>query len=251
MKKLFILMILCCFIVSCKIDLYSNLTEKEINEMMDLLDENGIKSEKTHGEEKSWTIRVESKDFGNAIEILNAWGYPRPKYDNLGKIFEKSGFVSSPLEEKSRLNYAISEQISEAISNIDGVISTKVILVLPNDDSLDDNKVSQSSASVMIKYRSNINIEQYTAKIKNLVSKSVPGLIYDNISLALFPTNIELKLENKDNDTLNILGIKILNDSLINLILLLSTIFIVIFIETSFILYKFWYQKRPEKIKDE
>jgi len=180
-------MIACLFFLSsCKVELYSNLQEREINEMLSILIRNGISCEKVPGEEMTWNLFTQEEEIARAVEVLSKNGYPKDKFQTMGKIFKKEGLISSPLEERIRFIYALSQEVSATISKIDGVLAARVHIVLPENDPLSD-KLVPSSASVFIKHQPNSNIESSVLKIKELVVNSIEGLEYKKVSVALFP----------------------------------------------------------------
>lgn len=173
-----------------KVVLYSNLQEKEVNEMTAILLSRGINAVKVIGTvEHEWSVEVNKHDVAQAVDILNAYGYPHDKFESLGKIFEKSGLVSSPSEERIRFMYALSQGLAETISQIDGVLTARVHVVLQNNDPFSDFK-TPSSASVFIKYRRGSGVENIASQIKRLVANSIEGLNYDKISLIYVPSDL-------------------------------------------------------------
>jgi type III secretion protein J len=170
--------------------LYTGLREKDANEMVSILLSQGIGAEKKPGEENTWVAWVDSNSFANAIAILNESGYPKDKFSSLGEVFKKTGLVSSPLEERIRFMYALSETLAETISHIQGVATARVNIVLPENDPYTDKKLP-SSASVFITHLPNANIEDFIREIKNLVASSIEGLQYDKVTVALFPAQLD------------------------------------------------------------
>ena len=104
-------------------------------------------------------------------------------------MFKREGFVSSPLEERARLMHAMSQEISNTIANIDGVVTARVHLVVPERNPLVD-KLQPAAAAVFIKHRADRNLPSQIAQIKALVVNSIEGLTYDNVTVALFPAEI-------------------------------------------------------------
>lgn len=173
-----------------KIVLFSNLPEKEVNEMLAILLSRGIPAQKVIGtEEGFWNIDVAKEDIAQSVDILNDYGYPHDHFESLGKVFQKSGLVSSPSEERIRFMYALSQSLSETISQIDGVLTARVHVVLQNNDPFSDLK-SPSSASVFIKYRRGSGVEGLASQIKRLIANSIEGLNYDKISLVYVPADV-------------------------------------------------------------
>jgi type III secretion protein J len=166
-------------------ELYGKLSEGQANEMIAALQRAGIEAQKSDGGEAGWTLTTAKGDFGRAVEILNAQGYPRQDFATLGSVFKKEGFVSSPTEERARLNWGLSQELSRTLTEIDGVVQARVHLALPEEAPLAEQK-APASASVFIKYRPGTDINAQIGKIKALVVNSIEGLKYENVSVETF-----------------------------------------------------------------
>lgn len=181
------LLVLCLLLTGCgKVPLFSELTEHEANEMMAILLQRDMACVKRAGKEQRWTLEVAPRDFSRAVEVLKAQGYPRDKFVRIGDVFQKSGLVSSPTEERIRYMYALSQEIADTLMRIDGVMNARVHIVIPDNDPL-ATKITPSSAAVFIRYRPGFDLESLTPQLKNLVTRSIEGLNYDNVSLVLVP----------------------------------------------------------------
>jgi type III secretion protein J len=180
---------LCLVLAGCgRSELYSKLSETQVNEMIAVLQSAGISSTKEDGGEAGWTLETSKGDFGRAVQVLSAQGYPREDFASLGTVFKKEGFVSSPTEERARLVYGLSQELTHTISDIDGVVQARVQLALPQNRPLADaDQQTPPSAAVFVKYRPGANIEAQVGKIKALVVNSVEGLKIDNVSVETFP----------------------------------------------------------------
>jgi type III secretion protein J len=170
----------------CKTELYSNLSEKEANEMLTTLLRNGIASDKVSDRKATFTVRVAETQMADAVEILNEYGFPRESFESMGNLFKKEGLISSPLEERIRFIYALSQSVSETLSQIDGVITARVNVVLPENDPFAE-RIKPASASVFIKYRPDTNLQDIKSEIKMIVEKSIEGLDYEKISVVMLP----------------------------------------------------------------
>ena len=186
------------FLSGCgKVELYSNLEEQEANEMMAVLLDKGISIDKTAGKEETYSILVDKANFSVSVDVLQKFGYPKQRYELIGDVFQKSGLVSTPSEERIRFMHALSQELEKTISDIDGVVKARVHIVLPDSNPFVDVKYP-ASASVFVNYRTDSDVENSVPKIKNLVMNSIEGLEYENISMALFPANIdEVAIRNK------------------------------------------------------
>ncbi|WP_295409481.1 type III secretion system inner membrane ring lipoprotein SctJ [uncultured Thiocystis sp.] len=168
-----------------QIELYSNLSEREGNEILAVLLGHNIAATKSRAKEFV-TISVPKTEVAYAIEILRRQGFPREQFSDLGQIFQKQGLISSPMEERVRYTYGLSQMLAETLTQIDGVLSARVLIVLP-EAAVFGQPQAPSSASVFVKYLPGVEIEEAIPRIKTLVQNSVDGLSYDKISVALFP----------------------------------------------------------------
>ena len=169
----------------CKTDLYTGLSEIEANEMLSILIDHGIQSEKFLNKDGLHNIQVDEQDLSESVQLLKRMGYPKQKFKSMGEIFVKDGMISSPQEESARLNFALSQELSSTISLIDGVVSARVHVVLPEKDSYGNESV-KAAASVFIKHTDKLMVENVVPKVKSLVSNSVEKLEYDQVSVSLF-----------------------------------------------------------------
>ena len=166
-------------------ELYTGLTQRQANEMTAVLRNAGIDAQKVPRDAGRYAVQAPHENFAQAIEVLRANGYPREGYDTLGQVFKKEGFISSPLEERARFTHALSQEISNTIASIDGVVVARVHLAVPERDPLSD-KTKLSSASVFIKHRPGVDLSGRVGQVKALVVNAIEGLPYDNVTVALF-----------------------------------------------------------------
>ncbi|UVC15236.1 type III secretion system inner membrane ring lipoprotein SctJ [Mesorhizobium onobrychidis] len=183
--RLFVLPLLVA-LSSCKVDLYTQLQEREANEMLALLMDNGVDAVRVAAKDGTSTIQVDEKLLAYSINLLNGKGLPRQSFKNLGDIFQGSGLIASPTEERARYVYALSEELSRTISDIDGVFSVRVHVVLPHNDLLRAG-ATPSSASVFIRHDAKAELSVLVPKIKMLVADSIEGLSYDKVEVVLVP----------------------------------------------------------------
>ena len=196
-----------------KVDLYSNLPEREANLMMAALLEDGVDCVKEAGdEENTWKLMVTSDDFSHSVNVLDDMGYPMDKRDRMGAVFQKSGLVSSPTEDRIRYVYALSEELAETISRIDGVVDARVHVVLPNNDPFAE-KVQPASASVFIKHRSDVELSASRAQVQELVAKSIEGLTPENVEVFMDELRATVLPKSRQLECTRIMGIQVLSSS--------------------------------------
>lgn len=173
-------------LMSCakQVPLFSDLREEEANEVMAALMDREVGVTKVPGKEDKWALQVKADDFPFAMQTLQAMGLPRQSFQRMGEIFQKSGLVSSPTEERVRFIYALSQELSETFMKIDGVVAARVHIALPDTDPLAE-ETNPASAAVFIKCRPGYNLASNTQDLKNLVTRSIEGLKQENVELVI------------------------------------------------------------------
>jgi type III secretion protein J len=170
-----------------EVQLYSNVPERDVNEMMAVLLQKGIAATKETGSEGTWTLTVPSDAFSEAVRVLNAMGFPRTKAEGLGETFKKSGLISSPSEERIRFMAALAHELEATLAQFEGVVAARVHIVLPENDPLGE-KLNPSRASVFIRHLEDADIESRVDEVKNLVVNSIEGLEREKVAVYLSPT---------------------------------------------------------------
>ncbi len=169
-----------------KVDLYSRLGEREATEMLALLLRNNIDTERVTAKDGTSTLQVERSRIPDAVALMKANQLPRSEYANMGEIFEQKGIVSSPIAERARLIYALSQELSRTLSDIDGVLTARVHVVLPTNNPLRGEN-GPSSAAVFIRHDARTAMADLLPQIKTLVAGSIEGLSYSKVSVILLP----------------------------------------------------------------
>lgn len=187
------ILVLSVWLVACgaRVELLTGISENEANEALAALLEAGIKAGKLPGKDGMVSLDVEQSQVALAVGIMRAEGLPRERYAKMGEIFRKEGLISSPLEERARYLWALSQELSATVSQIDGVIKARVHVVLP-EHSTGGDPALPSSAAVFIKHKASSNLDDSVPQIKRLVSNSIPGLTSDKVSVILLPSGVKM-----------------------------------------------------------
>jgi len=184
------ILLLATAMVACNKDLYSGLSERDANEMLSVLAKSGISASRAPDNNGMLKIQVPDRYFAQSVDVLKQYGYPREQFTSMGEVFKKEGLISSPLEEKARYIYALSQHISETLTQIDGVITARVNIVLPKDDPFAE-EINPASASVFVKYDPKSNLPKNKSDIKLIVEKSIEGISYEKISVVMLPAEVK------------------------------------------------------------
>ncbi|AEE67503.1 type III secretion protein [Bordetella pertussis] len=166
-----------------RVELLGAAPENEANEVLAALLEAGIAAQKQSGK-AGYAVSVPAEAVARSLEILRASGLPREQFDGMGRIFRKEGLVSSPLEERARYIYALSQELADTLSQIDGVLSARVHVVLPERGAVGE-PATPSTAGVFLKYRDGQSLDALVPEIRKLVTHAIPGLAEDRVSVAL------------------------------------------------------------------
>lgn len=172
----------------CRTQLFTHLDEVDANAIVSALQSQRLDAVKTTEDGgKTWSIQVSDDQVQMALRLLQEQGLPRQKHASLGDLFGKESLVSSPEEERVRLLHGMAQELSETISHIDGVVTARVHIVLPERDRWNRPR-PPSSASVFIKHQAQIRIDVLQPAIRSLVASAVEGLEPDRVSVTMVAT---------------------------------------------------------------
>lgn len=205
----------------CKVALYSSLNEQEANEIVAALTTEGISAAKERQEGSAWQVQVDEARLGAALDVLRAQGLPNDRYASMGDVFQKQGLVSTPVEERMRYIYAVSQELSQTLRSVDGVIAARVHVVIPANDPLSD-KIRPSSAAVFIKHRPDVDLRLLSPAVKDMVAHSIEGLAHDQVSLSLFEARMPMPAAAAEPQVPPVAGVLPVPAAVVLLVLLLA-----------------------------
>lgn len=172
-----LVVLVCMLLAGCRDSLlYSALDERGAVDVEAALLQAGIDARKQLNKDGGqWAITVPRMELPTAVAVLRDQGLPREKTATMGDIFRKEGFVSSPLEERARYLYALSQELAFTLMQIDGVVSARVHVALPERRLLDD-KPTSASASVAVIQAPHADLTHFETDIKAIITDGVEGL---------------------------------------------------------------------------
>lgn len=165
-----------------KVQLLAAIPEADANEVIAVLINAGILARKVPGKEGMVGIQVDQSKVALAVDTLRVAGLPKESYVGMGQVFKKDGLISSPLEERARYLYALSQDLSATLARIDGVLFARVHLVLPERGAA-NSEDTPSSAAVFIKHLADSDVELLRPNVRRLVANSIPGLATDRVTV--------------------------------------------------------------------
>lgn len=186
--KLITILLLALSLAACsrQVELMAAMPEGEANEVMAALQNAGIEAIKKPGKEGMVGLSINAADLSRSVDLLRSKGLPQQRHAGMGQVFKKEGLISSPLEERARYLYALSQELGATLSQIDGVVLARVHVVLPERPAAGETVGTPSSAAVFIKHQENYNLDVLQPQIRRLVNNAIPGLTPDKISIVLF-----------------------------------------------------------------
>jgi type III secretion protein J len=176
-------------LIGCAEDLEHNLTEQDANEILVLLQENGIDSSKRKeegGNEPTFVIRVGKGDYRQAAKLLSQYSLPHPKSPGLEIFLQTKGMIPTQTEERAMLMQALGGEVSKALQKVDNVLEVRTIVNVPeNNDLTQPDKKPLPSAAVLVKYRANVEGKQPLNDIdlRNFVARSLPDMRAENVAV--------------------------------------------------------------------
>lgn len=187
------------FLVSCseKMEIVSNVDEREANLIIVFLQSRGIDANKEaqasqmgsqDASQTKYNIRVDKKQSVEAMTLLNQNGLPKRPGPNLLSLFAKSGLMSSDKEENIRYQAGLAQQIQNTILMIDGVIDASVQISFPTQEgntTTAEPILQRITAAVFVKHQGVVDDpnSHLESKIKRLVAGSVNGLDINDVTV--------------------------------------------------------------------
>ncbi len=190
-SKLLVILGLTVFWCACVThSLQTGLSEQEAQEIVVLMNENGIEASAVKGVsekkgEEKWDVVIHGGDqnLARAWRVLEENGLPRQKDKGLEDVFANSGMIPTATEEKARLLLGVSGEISRALKSVAGVVDAHVLVVMPDSSPLlDKSDRVPPTASVLVKYRGR-ELPLNEEEVKKLVARAVEGLQPENVAV--------------------------------------------------------------------
>lgn len=185
-----VFLMLSVLMMGCSQPLHHGLTEEQANEILVVLQKNGIHAEKAAeegGETLTFIVNVPQRDASNAWQIMRENDLPKPAKKGFGEVFGKTSLIPTAMEERALFLQAICGELAKTIEAINGVVDARVHVVLPESDILKQELQGPtlSKAAVLIKYKTDRsgNPPFKAEDIRQLVASSVEGLKPSDVSV--------------------------------------------------------------------
>ncbi|HCF57292.1 MAG TPA: type III secretion protein [Myxococcales bacterium] len=208
---------------ACQVEIQHQLTEREANEILVLLERKGIptvKNKEEGGRELTWMISVPKAHAANAAMLLKENELPRTRSPGF-EIFNRGSLIPTATEERAMFLQALAGELSKTICSIDGVLDARVHINIPQTDELSDREARpQPSASVLIKYRAYTDPGEKAPpppvtddQIQQLVARAVQDMSPEKVSVVMTPAAMHGGLDTTGPNLVEVLGVRMAADS--------------------------------------
>ncbi len=229
-------------------EIVHGLDELEANEILVVLEAKGMSGDKIKEEGRvvAYTVTVPESDSRDALRILTANKYPRPKPNGLKEVYiGNGGLIPTKSEEKAKFLMAIQGDIERKLMRLPGIQSASVSVVMPDKDIVRDldTPPPPPTASVAIVYSaaddrgtSLISLDD----VQKLVAGSVEDLKPQNVTVIMKKNDpgrlVELLWEagsvGGPVTSTQVLGIKVADDRAASKVKVLFAIFLMVSVIT-------------------
>ena len=160
--------------------MYHGLSEEDANEILVVLQEEGIQAQK----EKE----VQFDDLPLARSLLVAKNLPRQKELGLGGVYKEKGLIPTSDEQKARFLLALKGEIINSLEKLPEVIDADIVLNVPIKEEFNRGEKKRPTASVVIKAMLPPNTQSSLSemKIQEFVANSVEELAPRDVTVAPF-----------------------------------------------------------------
>src|SRR5262245_31877616 len=126
------------FAPGCGVELEHGLDERQANEVVAVLESAGIGADKVQedGQANAYKIVVPHGESARAFALLESRDLPKRALRGLGDTFAGGTLLPSPVEDRARYAAALAGELERSLEEIPGVVSARVHLALPPEESL-------------------------------------------------------------------------------------------------------------------
>jgi len=214
------------FVAACgaPLEVVHGLTEYEANQVLVVLNRQGIAATKAveEGRVVTYKIVVNDSEADRALALLVLNKLPKQRSQGLAEVYPAGGggLIPTKSEEKARFLMALQGEIERKLVLVPGVLQAHVSIVQPDKDIIRDldKAPPPSTASVAIVYAPNKDGSAPVTdkQMKMLVSTSVEDLKPDNVEVLMRPNEAMViqTLDEGDGSSVaatgeNVLGIQV------------------------------------------
>jgi len=177
-------------LMACQAPIQHGLDESAANELLSALERGGVGATKGKSEGgEGFAVSVAKGDIARALELMRSQGLPRGRRAGFGETYKQASLVPTATEERARFVDALTGELERTLEVVDGVVSARVHLVLPEMDpmSMDPKPRVPAQAAILIKARVGQPPPISEADVRKLVAGSVPSLAPEKVAVVVTP----------------------------------------------------------------
>lgn len=168
--------------LGCSAAIEHGLDESAANEVVTSLERAGIAASKNRDDSggDAFVVSVGKSDVVRSMDLLHSLGLPRGRRSGFSEVYKQASLLPTPSEERAKYVEALSGEVVKTLEMVDGVVSARVHLVLPEAPTgvlaVDEKAKVTAQAAVLLKILGGKGQPIAEAEVQKLVAGSVPGL---------------------------------------------------------------------------
>lgn len=179
--------------VACNASVASNLDEADANRVVVGLRDANVGASK-HADAKNegkYVVEVALSDVSLALAALQNRGLPAPQSAGILDSLGESGLIASRASEQARLVVGTAGELERSLRSLEGVLSARVHLAVPDHDPLlPEATASSPSASVLLRHRG-ASPPIAATEVQRLVAGAVTGMNPEHVAVVVVPVPID------------------------------------------------------------
>jgi type III secretion protein J len=179
-------------LVACSTSVASDLDEQDANQVVvGLRDANvGATKRADPKSEGKYVVDVAVSDISLALSALQNRGLPAPQTAGILDSLGENGLVASRANEKARLIVGTAGELERSLRSLEGVLSARVHLAVPdNDPLLPEVTPKSASASVLLRHRG-ASPPIAATEVQRLVAGAVADMSPEHVAVVLVPVTV-------------------------------------------------------------
>lgn len=188
-RRLGACLVLAAFSAACSASVAQGLSEPDANRVVLALSDAKIGATKkpdAHNEGR-FLVEVSASDVASALQAMQGRGLPSPESAGILASLGETGLIASKTSEHARLVVGTAGELERSLREVDGVLSARVHLAVPEADPLlPDESTKAATASVLVRHRGATPPIAAT-EVQRLVAGAVAGLRYEAVVVVMQP----------------------------------------------------------------
>jgi type III secretion system YscJ/HrcJ family lipoprotein len=179
------------FSLSCRTELYRDLSEEDANRVLEELARERIPARKvkTDARRGTWGIEVPEDSASRAVTVLSSRDVVRPRGEGLSSLVRGGSILPSFEEQRIRYYVALSMELERTLEALAGVQRARVHLALPGSQAQflsGPDKFVPTRASVMLKVREK-EFDLQAPEIQALVAGALVDMPRAEVAVVIQP----------------------------------------------------------------